>query len=207
MPLALTIFDRTANGRMSSVDVDGRCFLTVRLGGRPKTLERQIMECRSICADHGPSRVELLPEAEARAIWRGLADFGWDKATTPALGARASVPPSTVPELIEALESQDDAQGLLPATVSHPAHGTVLMAWYAGDGQPDADALASVLLRAREAAHQAGGHLTVEQCPPEVKSGLDVWDDVGEPLTIMRRLKEQYDPKRTLNPGRFAGGI
>ena len=207
LPLALSTFDSTAEGRMSSIDIDGSRFLAVRLGGRPRTLERQIRECRSIFADHGPSQVELLSEAEARSIWRGVADFGWDEATTPMLGARASVPPSKVPKLIRALERPDNAEGLLPAVVSHPAHGSVLVCWYATDVQPSTDALSSVLRRAREAAHEAGGHLTIEQCPPEVKSGLDVWDDVGEPLAIMRRLKEHYDPKRTLNPGRFVGGI
>ena len=40
-----------------------------------------------------------------------------------------------------------------------------------------------------------------------VLSTADVWDDVGEPVAIMRRLKEQYDPERVLNPGRFVGGI
>ena len=60
---------------------------------------------------------------------------------------------------------------------------------------------------ARVAAEKAGGNLVVEQCPIDVKSTLDVWGSVGESLKVMRGLKEQYDPGRVLNPGRFVGGI
>jgi glycolate oxidase FAD binding subunit len=41
----------------------------------------------------------------------------------------------------------------------------------------------------------------------EVRGGIDVWGSVGEGLGLMRRVKQQFDPQRTLNPGRFVGGI
>ena len=47
----------------------------------------------------------------------------------------------------------------------------------------------------------------IERCPADVKARFDVWDDVGETVEVMRRLKEQYDAGRVLNPGRFVGGI
>jgi glycolate oxidase FAD binding subunit len=52
-----------------------------------------------------------------------------------------------------------------------------------------------------------GGNMVVETCPPAVKVGLDVWDDVGDQIAVMRSLKDQYDPERILSPGRYAGGI
>lgn len=36
---------------------------------------------------------------------------------------------------------------------------------------------------------------------------VDAWGIVGDALGVMRALKQQLDPKSTLNPGRFAGGI
>ncbi|MGH9594711.1 MAG: FAD-binding oxidoreductase, partial [Bryobacteraceae bacterium] len=39
------------------------------------------------------------------------------------------------------------------------------------------------------------------------KTSLDAWGSVGDTLPLMRALKQQLDPKGTLNPGRFAGGI
>ena len=46
-----------------------------------------------------------------------------------------------------------------------------------------------------------------ERIPLENKSKLDVWGRTGGSYKIMKSLKEQYDPKAILNPGRFVGGI
>jgi glycolate oxidase FAD binding subunit len=52
-----------------------------------------------------------------------------------------------------------------------------------------------------------GGTLTVLRCPCEAKKSIEVWPDVGDALSLMRRVKEQFDPTGTLSPGRFVGGI
>jgi len=46
---------------------------------------------------------------------------------------------------------------------------------------------------------------TILSAPPSWKQGLDVWGRVPEGFDVMRSLREQFDPKRTINPGRFAG--
>ncbi len=50
-------------------------------------------------------------------------------------------------------------------------------------------------------------HVTILSAPPDWKRGLDVWGRPPETLDVMRSLKEQFDPERVLNRGRFAGGI
>lgn len=37
--------------------------------------------------------------------------------------------------------------------------------------------------------------------------GLDSWSPVDDAIGLMRAVKAQFDPKGTLNPGRFVGGI
>jgi glycolate oxidase FAD binding subunit len=151
--------------------------------------------------------MEVLDEVIARGLWRGLADFGYDDATAPLAGARAFVQPSQVSDLVEALAQPSDEQTMPPSVVSHPAHGTVLVCWFRVDGEPSDDGLAGVLQAARAATHGLGGRMVIERCPAELKDRFDVWDEVGDSIAVMRRLKEQYDPTRTLNPGRFVGGI
>ena len=56
-------------------------------------------------------------------------------------------------------------------------------------------------------AQATGGSLVVLEAPPDVKGTVDVWGSVGNTLPLMQGLKEQFDPQRILNPGRFVGGL
>jgi glycolate oxidase FAD binding subunit len=61
-------------------------------------------------------------------------------------------------------------------------------------------------LRARVAP--AGGSVVVERAPREVKERMDVWGPVDPAtLTIMKRVKSEFDPLGTLNPGRYVDRI
>jgi glycolate oxidase FAD binding subunit len=59
----------------------------------------------------------------------------------------------------------------------------------------------------RGVAESLGGVLVVEKCPVEVKSRLDVWGPPGDDLDVMRKLKLVWDPRGSLVPGRFVGGL
>jgi glycolate oxidase FAD binding subunit len=109
---------------------------------------------------------------------------------------RASVPPASARDLADHLS----AAGAM--CVSLPTTGLVLAEMTSG-----IEAAVSAIEPARAAAVAAGGSLVVTSAPVEVKQRIDVWGDQGEALPLMRALKHQFDPKGTLNPGRFVGGI
>jgi len=54
----------------------------------------------------------------------------------------------------------------------------------------------------RTAMEQDGGSLVILG-----KTNLDAWGSPGDVLPLLRAVKEQFDPKGTLNPGRFVGGL
>jgi glycolate oxidase FAD binding subunit len=56
-------------------------------------------------------------------------------------------------------------------------------------------------------AANPGAIVTVLAAPDACKSAFDVWGDAPETIDLMRRLKNEFDPKRVLNPGRYAGMI
>jgi glycolate oxidase FAD binding subunit len=60
--------------------------------------------------------------------------------------------------------------------------------------------------RLRAVAGERRGSLVVTDAPPALAQQLDVWGPVPA-LDVMRRVKEQFDPRATLNPGRFVGGL
>jgi glycolate oxidase FAD binding subunit len=92
------------------------------------------------------------------------------------------------------------------------AHGvrfsTVIQATGIGTGYfeaaPQEIVIALRLLSTKLAA--MGGSLTIAHRPAAMPS-MDAWSEAGDALALMRAVKQQFDPKSTLNPGRFVGGI
>src|SRR6266849_3873873 len=58
----------------------------------------------------------------------------------------------------------------------------------------------------RDELEGKGGSLVVLH-RPEKMPAFDAWGDAGDALPLMKAVKQQLDPKNTLNPGRFVGGI
>jgi glycolate oxidase FAD binding subunit len=58
----------------------------------------------------------------------------------------------------------------------------------------------------RTELERGSGSLIVLHRPAGI-APLDAWGNAGDALPLMRAVKQQFDPKSTLNPGRFVGGI
>ena len=52
-----------------------------------------------------------------------------------------------------------------------------------------------------------GGTLVLLDIPLELKRRVDVFGPTNDAHSLMQRIKQQFDPSGTLNPGRFVGGI
>ncbi|MBC6429829.1 FAD-binding oxidoreductase [Nostoc sp. HG1] len=63
------------------------------------------------------------------------------------------------------------------------------------------------VLKVRDSIQANRGFLTILSAPIGVKEQIDVWGYTGNALPLMRHIKEQFDSKNILSPGRFVGGI
>jgi glycolate oxidase FAD binding subunit len=70
----------------------------------------------------------------------------------------------------------------------------------------EASAIDSALRELRAEIERGGGSLVIAHRPAGMTT-LDAWGSVGDALPLMSAVKQQFDPRRTLNPGRFVGGI
>lgn len=207
VPLEMVTVDQEAVKRAGLSAQDGANLLAFRLAGRPLTLERQTRECESLCRQGGAISVETLDEQAAGVLWRKITDFGWDENTRSVTMAHASVPPAGIPALHGRLADTATAGAPQASVITHPGYGTVTVHWFSQEDTRSTEAASNAIARVREAVHEAGGRLIVDRCPVDLKRDLDVWDDVGDSLETMRRMKQQYDPDGVLSPGRSAGGL
>ena len=72
--------------------------------------------------------------------------------------------------------------------------------------QGEGPAIESALRSLRRNLEGTEGSLVVHH-PPAAVCRMEAWGDAGDALPLMRAVKQQLDPKNTLNPGRFVGGI
>jgi glycolate oxidase FAD binding subunit len=106
-----------------------------------------------------------------------------------------AVRPSQVVELVAALQEKYTDCSIQ----SHAASGIVLMesGWGRAEGK-------SYYRQLRALAESFGGRMTVLRYPEDVElSRRDIWGPPGEGFSVMQSLKDRFDPRNILNPGRF----
>lgn len=92
------------------------------------------------------------------------------------------------------------------ALVAHASCGVIHLLGFTA-GERDRTALASMLAETAETVRGSGGHFVIESAPVEFKQCLDVWGPPGSDFGIMRAVKQAFDPRGILNPGRYVGGL
>ncbi len=170
-----------------------RWTLLFRAAGGMGAVDRTLRDIHQLAAGMN-AQFEI---REGPATWRA-----WDEAFSDAeLALRISVLPARVPDAIEVLDRRFiGAEPRLSATLS----AGLIRAHV----RPTREARAGALVvRAREIADRYNGAVIVEAAPPALKRKIDVFGPLRPDFAIMKRMKEEFDPDRTLAPGRFVGRL
>ena len=165
----------------------------LRLEGVAPSVARRKETLAALLQPFGP--LALLDEKESRALWRSVRQvkpFAAEAARARPLW-RISTAPARGHELVDLITPAaqmfyDWAGGLVWVAMPF-AH------------EPDA---ASV----RGAVGKLGGHATLVRAPASVRAALDVFEPQERALAgVTKRVKEGFDPKGVLNPGRMWAGV
>jgi glycolate oxidase FAD binding subunit len=165
------------------------CTLDVRFEGIENAVEDQAQRAGRMIGNLLP--LEREPWQSSTALWGGA----------PSSICRFSVLPTEVASFLGRAHSLAEPLAIRTRAVVQ-AVGVGLLRL---DGS--ADALLSILRELRQLAAIRHGSVVVLHASDELRSQLDPWGEVGTALGTMRRMKQQFDPKGILNPGRFVGGI
>ena len=176
--------------------------LWIQVGGVERAVRRTGEELEGLASKVGVE-CQSIGEGEAEVVWSRLRDFpAWlpDKYPQATL-LRTSLPPARSEEFIRESGFLIENDGTKSAVFSHLGSGIVYLCLL---GLPKEVTLVGQL---REAAIGMEGTLIIERAPEVLKCEMDVWGDVGDALGVMRQMKTAWDPRNTLSPGRFVGGI
>lgn len=128
----------------------------------------------------------------AAAVWTRLRDFSAGEAE---LVLKAVLPPSRVCSFVSRLLATDTE-----ASVQAHAGSGVVIARFPQFAPAD---VSRRLLGELQPAAATCGHLTVVASTMTDLTRQCVWGAVGAPLPWMNAVKQQFDPRGILNPGRF----
>ncbi|MGH6664748.1 MAG: 2-hydroxy-acid oxidase, partial [Pseudolabrys sp.] len=139
--------------------------------------------------------VALLDEKDSRVLWRSVRQvkpFAANAARTRPLW-RISTAPARGHEIAAAITPA--------AQMFYDWAGGLLWVAMPFADEPDAGSI-------RRAVAGVGGHATLIRAPASVRASVDVFEPQTAALRALnKRVKEGFDPKGVLNPGRMWAGV
>ena len=115
---------------------------------------------------------------------------------------KISAPPAELTGVLDSTLGACARRGVSPRITGHAGVGVTYVALSGGDEE-----VAQVVEELREIWSRRGGSVIVREAPATFKRRVEVWGPLGSRLELTRRVKEKFDPRGILNPGRFVGGI
>jgi len=173
----------------------GSAVTAFRLEGVPPSIAHRKELLEGLLRSYGV--MIMIRESGSRALWQAVRDV---TAFAPTEGAerplwRVSTAPTRGPRLA--------------AKIAAAAEAELFYDWAGGliwiELAPLEDAGAALL---RGVLRETGGHATLVRAPAAVRAAIEVFEPQPEALAALtRRVKESFDPKRILGPGRMYAGV
>lgn len=168
----------------------GRTATLIRVEGPRPSVDSRGAALRQELREFGSADL-FLDEAGA-AAWRALADVSPFAVEQDRVIWRISVAPQSGPEVAAAITKALDAR------IFFDWGGGLV--WCAAPGA-EADGGSQII---RAAAKASGGHATLVRASAELRARVPVFEPQPAALeALSRRIKDSFDPKRILNPGRM----
>ena len=140
----------------------------------------------------------LYADSDEASLWQSLPEQIWRTPQQPAITCKIGVLPTAAVTTLTKLDTLTSSSGL---GLIHAGSGLGLLRLDPAVVTPQ------TIMEMRRHCESQNGFLTVLEAPISLKQQLDVWGYNGNALEIMRRIKQQFDPKNLLSPHRFVGGI
>ena len=163
----------------------------LRLEGFGASIEAR---CRSLREELGGfGEIEELHTVDSKIFWRETGEAAYFAEGREAEIWRISVPPSAAPAIYERARGELQAEGWLD-------WGGGLI-WLAVSGTAGAPVV-------RDEAARRGGHATLLRADAATRRAVGAFQPESAPVArLTRGVKDAFDPKRILNPGRMYEGV
>lgn len=190
-------FRKTVDGEDG---VDGRLYLL--LEGSDALVDRATRDLRSVLGRAGIPETTIVDagaaESYERLVDAQIATLGERSITYRSLGT-----PATVEQRATALRDAANSHELFTDVLLDIMNGEV----FVRVSERDSRAFAVKIEACDDEIRTLDPHSVIVAGDAPIRSSLHAWGALPKAIEKMRALKARFDPKATLNPGRFVGGI
>ena len=168
--------------------------------GTEKIVNEKVLEIKTILFDHD---IDLTLKDIEEDEWLNIQDYGWIDGGNVVLGRINCLPTDTVKILqqINLLNLNNTKQKM--HTLTNSKRGLIKYKLPA----ENIEDTTQINQQIRDKVREYSGYTVIENSGTFDKSKLNIWGDLPDSFSLMKKLKSEFDPVNVLNSGRFIGGI
>ena len=215
-PRALELLDKATIDHVRpksaySFPADAGAIVLVELDGEPDGIEAAVLACGAVCEAEGAREVIIArDEADRERLWktRRVCSVALREAYKFKQSEDTVVPPSSIPEMLRRVDAIGARHNLETATFGHAGDGNLHINVLSQETTRDAAFHARVeaaLADLFRATLDLGGTLSGEHGIGIAKARYMAWEQSPEVIAWQKKLKQLWDPKNLLNPGKIFG--
>ncbi|HZS46880.1 MAG TPA: FAD-binding oxidoreductase [Blastocatellia bacterium] len=204
LPISTLLTDSRALKVCDVPTGEAKWGLLVRFGDNRKSIDYQVHKLNELVAEPN-SIFQILDYSTASRLWQAIADF--EDVFASEVTLRINTLPNRSAEMATAAGSHLKKSGMSSASIVHTSSGVVHL--YIKSASENDAMTRRVLAMIEQLRAKVGdfGSLIIERAPLAIKQQVDVWGQPRGTAALMRGIKEKFDPKATLIPGRYVAGI
>ena len=182
-----------ATSAVSHVAGAGAAATAIRVEGSGPSVEHRCQALKTELESYGP--IAELHTRNSMAFWREVRDAAPVAAPADRIVWRVSVAPMGGHMVAAAVATRHD--------LTHFYDWAGGLVWLSLP--PGGDGGAKVV---RAAVAAVGGHATLLRAPADIRAAVPPFQPQPQALAALaRRIKDSFDPRRVLNPGRMTAGV
>lgn len=195
--LTPTVVDLLSTQLFNQLNLGQGLGLRVRFQSVPESVQEQSARLLDLGQQLG-LQGSVYADTDEANLWQSLPEQIWAPSHESAITCKIGVLPTAAVTTLTKLDALTSATGL---GIIHAGSGLGRLRLDSATVTPQ------TMIELRRYCESQQGFLTILEAPVDWKQQLDVWGYSGNALDMMRRIKQQFDPKNILNPHRFVGGI
>jgi len=210
LPAAVEVMNEAAFHALEGEDLPGMSrgsfVVAAALEHFKPAVERMKEKFREIAKIHGATGERVIGEDHHALFWLKVGDIMPVGAERDAeyVTIKLNYPIAAWKDLAEAAMEGFTKQGFNPRLLVHSGSGICLISTDIGS---DGGKVSGIVKDLLASCRREGGNLVVQYAPTALKKDLPIWGESGSDFIVMKRLKERLDPKGTMCPGRYVGGL